>query len=848
MRARRTKSSLLLRRLVAPLAGAVSFLAYAGLPAAATSVPSLQNAYAQAQTWFDQGEGPANPPGCTPAGTSTISFAGTSNLFGGLYGSLITVNGSVSVGAQNHSVDLTNDPGYGFPANYGDVSNVTGTFSMSTPGGSTRVTGTFNGTGPPGLLNPGNIASCYGGSGDVFGYTGLTGGALTALHTGFRYLATIDGQSVTGVGILAGTQVCFHRDPTHEEGCSSNMTLGFPYPSVAPDNTPPAMNITVTPNPVLQNDGSATAAANASDPESGILYESCDPVDTSQVGTFGVFCRAANNAGLESIGVTSYQVLSSATPPDTVIDTAPTGTVKATSASIDFHSDPSGATFQCSVDHQSAATCTSPLTLSGLADGAHHVDVTAIDESSNADPTPASADWTVDATKPTVALTFPSSGATVGQKEWTLSGCAQVGLCGTAGDAGSGVASVRVSIGTGTGSAARYWNGTGFTATHPTLVLATGTTSWSLAFPFANFPATSSYLICVQADDAVHNANLDCKSVNINTTRGFFVADPTTLPIRNGATATKLADGSVLFAGGSSNGADQLNTAERFFPATGQWVPTQPMTEGRNVASAVLLPSGKVLVAAGNTGTWSKTASLYDPATNAWTTTGSLFSPRARGDMFVLANGKVLMAAGGAAIAEIYDPAAGTWAKTGALKTNRDYDAAVLLPTGKVMVIGGEVASKATNTAEIYDPATGKWAAAANMATARALPTATVLSSGKVLVTGGFLYGTTGASLASAEVYDPTTNKWTTVAPMSLARFSATAQLLADGTVFVAGGSQGAAARTATTEVYDPVSNKWRASGSMTIARSGATVTPMPNGKLLIRGGAAAGTAEFYIP
>src|SRR4051812_16243995 len=131
MRARRTTSPRFSARFaVIPLL-VVSFLMYAAVPAFA--VPSLQGAFTQQVSWFDQGEGPASPPGCDPTATSTVPFSGTSNLFGGSYGSLITINGSVTVGPQNQPVDLNNDPGYGFPANYGTVTGASGSFSMSTP-------------------------------------------------------------------------------------------------------------------------------------------------------------------------------------------------------------------------------------------------------------------------------------------------------------------------------------------------------------------------------------------------------------------------------------------------------------------------------------------------------------------------------------------------------------------------------------------------------------------------------------------------------------------------------------------------------------------------------------------
>ena len=73
------------------------------------------------------------------------------------------------------------------------------------------------------------------------------------------------------------------------------------------------------------------------------------------------------------------------------------------------------------------------------------------------------------------------------------------------------------------------------------------------------------------------------------------------------------------------------------------------------------------------------------------------------------------------------------------------------------------------------------------MANARSQHTATLLQDGTVLVAGGEEAGSPGVT-ASAELYNPATNTWSSAASMIDARVEHTATLLTNGAVLVAGG------------------------------------------------------------
>jgi hypothetical protein len=88
------------------------------------------------------------------------------------------------------------------------------------------------------------------------------------------------------------------------------------------------------------------------------------------------------------------------TPPETVIDSGPSGTVASRSATFAFSSSEPGSSFSCSLDGGAFTSCSSPKEYTGLADGSHTFEVRATDRAGNPDPTPASRTWTVASVAP----------------------------------------------------------------------------------------------------------------------------------------------------------------------------------------------------------------------------------------------------------------------------------------------------------------------------------------------------------------------------------------------------------------------------------------------------------------
>jgi WD40 repeat protein len=269
--------------------------------------------------------------------------------------------------------------------------------------------------------------------------------------------------------------------------------------------------------------------------------------------------------------------------------------------------------------------------------------------------------------------------------------------------------------------------------------------------------------------------------------------------------------------------------------------------------TATLLPNGKILIVGGGYGPdlidgfWTiGTAELYDPSTGTFTAAGS--SIRNQHTATLLRDGTVLLVGGEDSyntlneFAQLYDPTTNTFITTGSLAYARENHTATLLSDGRVLIAGGfgfgGSGGFALASAEIYDPATRRFTAAGNMTSARTAHAATLLTDGTVLITGGW---TSGGTAQSAEIYDPASNRFTQIASMTTQRARHSSTLLPDGKVLLAGGSDPASA-----EIFDSASRTFRATGAMVARRSYHTATSRPDGSVLLVGGIGSpGSLQF---
>jgi hypothetical protein len=237
----------------------------------------------------------------------------------------------------------------------------------------------------------------------------------------------------------------------------------------------------------------------------------------------------------------------------------------------------------------------------------------------------------------------------------------------------------------------------------------------------------------------------------------------------------------------------------------------------------------------------SPTSTASTPSAGQWVTAGTQTSAWSSFDVVALNDGRALAIGevGGIqaakATAELFDPATGTWRATASLPRARVAFAAVTLLDGRVLVTGGQTvnadgADQSFSSSYLYDPRTGHeiWTAVGRLNTARTSPAIALLPDGRVLVAGGYYRDDLAANptgivladvapefsyvaLASAELFDPATGRWTMTSSMHYARIGARAVTLGDGRILIVGGTTilHPGGQNMIGEIYDPRTGRW---------------------------------------
>ncbi|HUR96268.1 MAG TPA: galactose oxidase-like domain-containing protein [Gemmatimonadales bacterium] len=273
---------------------------------------------------------------------------------------------------------------------------------------------------------------------------------------------------------------------------------------------------------------------------------------------------------------------------------------------------------------------------------------------------------------------------------------------------------------------------------------------------------------------------------------------------------TLLSDGRVFLAGGHISDKHGLPNTTLFDPVMNKWSKSAAMARGRWYPTTTTLGNGDVLIVAGQ----DESAAMV-PIPEVWSNgtlrrlTGASqtlpYYPRA----FLTPAGTVYLS-GPSANTRFLDVGGTGRYRSGPkhLFGSREYGSAVMYDDGKILYAGG---NRTTNTVELLDlnQASPVWRYTGSMAFARRHLNVTVLPTGEVLATGGVAgtaFNDVSAGVHAAELWDPASGQWTTLASSAITRgYHATSLLLPDGRVLHAGSGDGAGApNQKNAEIFSP--------------------------------------------
>jgi hypothetical protein len=212
---------------------------------------------------------------------------------------------------------------------------------------------------------------------------------------------------------------------------------------------------------------------------------------------------AAGNTG--ATPVTGFGV--DVTPPTTIDDAASIGSAWRTSATVTLTATDTGGagvgqTFYTTDGSAPTTASASGTSLELDADGVYLVRYFSVDTLGNAEPVKtANTQIRIDRSGTAPVTAFPVDGGRYNATSWNA-GCPTSGICGSAADAGSGIAGVALTVQRLNNN--QYWNGSTWQAASVALP-ATGTTTWSRALPTSALSNGVAYSVSVVATDGLGN-------------------------------------------------------------------------------------------------------------------------------------------------------------------------------------------------------------------------------------------------------------------------------------------------------------------------------------------------------
>ena len=278
------------------------------------------------------------------------------------------------------------------------------------------------------------------------------------------------------------------------------------------------------------------------------------------------------------------------------------------------------------------------------------------------------------------------------------------------------------------------------------------------------------------------------------------------------------------------------------------WTTKAPMPTAR-AGHRVAVVNGKTYAIGGYNGSvYVNTNEEYDPATDTWATRTPMPTARAEFGIAVYQN-KIYVIGGSTGwssstgtiltgVNEVYDPLTDTWETKTPMPTNRTRLCANVV-NGKIYLIGGLHFQSGSpypvylDVNEVYDPSTDSWTTKA--------PLPTAVDGYSSAVVNNKIYVISGFNCKLNQIYDAETNTWSYGAPIptdiTRAAAGATTGVLAPKRIYVISGRPSKSLDPCDlNQVYDPVKDVWTTGAPILTPRDGLAVAVV-NDKLYAIGG-----------
>jgi len=297
-------------------------------------------------------------------------------------------------------------------------------------------------------------------------------------------------------------------------------------------------------------------------------------------------------------------------------------------------------------------------------------------------------------------------------------------------------------------------------------VTATTTTLTGTAYITATVPAGASTGYVTVTTGATTLTST--KIYVVHNSWGSGAAMPTAVK----SPAAGMISNKIYVVGGVNSSATVVGNNQVYNPVTNTWSTGAALPATTYAAASAVVKNVLYVISGTNDGTTLTNAVwAYNPATNTWS--GKAAIPTARVAAAAAVQNNIIYVIGGQdgsanslTTVESYNPATNTWKTEAPLLVAKSFHSAGLLGSMIVATGGQTSVGVYTGDNEGYNASTNSWKSLTADPTARGRDCAGAIS-GQWYVAGGYSGGGAGTpALTLTELFAPSTNKWTTLAPM----------------------------------------------------------------------------------